>query len=133
MKNPSDMPKANPNYVAIMLVMLRFKKITPSIYAQHLQQLTKTKIHLPLPRPAAKKDVHFLKYPMHVGDNRGSGRIYPDGSKGNNPDYKEKLGKQATSESSKVKFFAQEFNNITCTSNETTSKQHNKSFNQNNI
>ncbi|PVH34251.1 hypothetical protein PAHAL_8G180100 [Panicum hallii] len=28
--------------------------------------------------------VHFLKYPIYVGGNRGRGQIYPDGSKSNN-------------------------------------------------
>uniref|UniRef100_A0A0E0GLC1 Cytochrome f n=1 Tax=Oryza nivara TaxID=4536 RepID=A0A0E0GLC1_ORYNI len=35
------------------------------------------------PDPAMKKDVHFLKYPIYVGGNRGRGQIYPDGSKSN--------------------------------------------------
>ncbi|KMZ69994.1 hypothetical protein ZOSMA_201G00250 [Zostera marina] len=37
------------------------------------------------PDSAVKKDVHFLKYPIYVGGNRGRGQIYPDGSKSNNP------------------------------------------------
>jgi hypothetical protein len=28
------------------------------------------------PDPATKKDVHFLKYPIYVGRNRGRGHIY---------------------------------------------------------
>ena len=36
------------------------------------------------PDPATQKDVHFLKYPIYVGGNRGRGQIYPDGSKSNN-------------------------------------------------
>ncbi|KAI3885815.1 hypothetical protein MKX03_009029 [Papaver bracteatum] len=39
------------------------------------------------PDPAIKKDVHFLKYPIYVGGNRGRGQIYPDGSKSNNTVY----------------------------------------------
>nr|YP_010273547.1 cytochrome f [Cuscuta japonica]AZL92849.1 PetA [Cuscuta japonica]UKO31955.1 cytochrome f [Cuscuta japonica]ULQ63850.1 cytochrome f [Cuscuta japonica]UNB15506.1 cytochrome f [Cuscuta japonica]WCF05593.1 cytochrome f [Cuscuta japonica] len=39
------------------------------------------------PDPATKKDVHFLKYPIYVGGNRGRGQIYPDGSKSNNTFY----------------------------------------------
>ncbi|KAL2924324.1 Acetyl-coenzyme A carboxylase carboxyl transferase subunit beta chloroplastic, partial [Bienertia sinuspersici] len=39
------------------------------------------------PDPASKKDVHFLKYPIYVGGNRGRGQIYPDGSKSNNTVY----------------------------------------------
>ncbi|KAF3632622.1 Cytochrome f [Capsicum annuum] len=34
--------------------------------------------------PATKKDVHFSKYPIYVGKNRGRGQIYPDGSKSKN-------------------------------------------------
>ncbi|GMI77372.1 photosynthetic electron transfer A [Hibiscus trionum] len=33
------------------------------------------------PDPASNKDVHFLKYPIYVGGNRGRGHIYPDGNK----------------------------------------------------
>nr|YP_010718715.1 cytochrome f [Lemna turionifera]WDQ44317.1 cytochrome f [Lemna turionifera] len=39
------------------------------------------------PDPATSKDVHFLKYPIYVGGNRGRGQIYPDGSKSNNTVY----------------------------------------------
>ncbi|KAK2349606.1 cytochrome f [Trifolium repens] len=39
------------------------------------------------PDPATKRDVHFLKYPIYVGGNRGRGQIYPDGSKSNNNVY----------------------------------------------
>nr|YP_010238697.1 cytochrome f [Marathrum utile]UCU20297.1 cytochrome f [Marathrum utile] len=39
------------------------------------------------PNPATKKDVHFLKYSIYVGGNRGRGQIYPDGSKSNNTVY----------------------------------------------
>nr|AKF00370.1 cytochrome f [Reinhardtia gracilis] len=39
------------------------------------------------PDPATRKDVHFLKYPIYVGGNRGRGQIYPDGSKSNNTVY----------------------------------------------
>nr|UXN84104.1 cytochrome f [Kadsura japonica]UXN84127.1 cytochrome f [Kadsura japonica]UXN84159.1 cytochrome f [Kadsura japonica] len=40
------------------------------------------------PDPATKKEVHYLKYPIYVGGNRGRGQIYPDGSKSNNTVYK---------------------------------------------
>ncbi|XP_052117125.1 cytochrome f-like [Arachis duranensis] len=33
------------------------------------------------------RDVHYLKYPIYVGGNRGRGQIYPDGSKSNNTVY----------------------------------------------
>nr|ABV04314.1 cytochrome f [Lobatiriccardia lobata] len=39
------------------------------------------------PDPAASREAHFLKYPIHVGANRGRGQIYPDGSKSNNTVY----------------------------------------------
>nr|YP_010128128.1 cytochrome f [Viscum articulatum]QPP20690.1 cytochrome f [Viscum articulatum] len=48
-----------------------------------------SEITLPIlsPDPATKKNVHFLKYPIYVGGNRGRGQIYPDGSKSNNTIY----------------------------------------------
>nr|YP_010954001.1 cytochrome f [Cladopus pierrei]WMV01396.1 cytochrome f [Cladopus pierrei] len=48
-----------------------------------------TEITFPIlsPNPVTKKDVHFLKYPIYVGGNRGRGQIYPDGSKSNNTVY----------------------------------------------
>nr|ASN77470.1 apocytochrome f [Pedinophyceae sp. YPF-701] len=39
------------------------------------------------PDPAKDKDVHFLKYPVYLGGNRGRGQLYPDGSKSNNTVY----------------------------------------------
>nr|UVH70387.1 cytochrome f [Corydalis bungeana]WDA93867.1 cytochrome f [Corydalis bungeana] len=44
------------------------------------------------PDPTTKKDVHFLKYPIYVGGNRGRGQIYPDGSKSNNTVYNATTG-----------------------------------------
>nr|YP_010974701.1 cytochrome f [Korthalsella rubra]WNR57277.1 cytochrome f [Korthalsella rubra] len=48
-----------------------------------------SEITLPIlsPDPATNKNVHFLKYPIYVGGNRGRGQIYPDGSKSNNTIY----------------------------------------------
>ncbi|PHT26956.1 Cytochrome f [Capsicum baccatum] len=43
--------------------------------------------HILFPDPATTKDVHFLKYPIYVGRNRGRGQIYPEGSKSNNTVY----------------------------------------------
>nr|YP_010760509.1 cytochrome f [Cuscuta polyanthemos]WEY30476.1 cytochrome f [Cuscuta polyanthemos] len=45
-----------------------------------------TKITFPIlsPNPTTNKRVHFLKYPIYIGANRGRGQIYPDGSKSNN-------------------------------------------------
>lgn len=36
------------------------------------------------PDPTKDKNVHFLKYPIYVGGNRGRGQIYPNGDKSNN-------------------------------------------------
>jgi len=36
------------------------------------------------PDPNSDKNVHFLKYPIYVGANRGRGQIYPTGDKSNN-------------------------------------------------
>nr|QCI08383.1 Apocytochrome f [Ptilothamnion sphaericum] len=36
------------------------------------------------PDPNKDKSVHFLKYPIYVGANRGRGQIYPSGDKSNN-------------------------------------------------
>nr|QCI04951.1 Apocytochrome f [Callithamnion tetricum] len=36
------------------------------------------------PDPSKNKNVHFLKYPIYVGGNRGRGQIYPTGDKSNN-------------------------------------------------
>ena len=35
------------------------------------------------PDPLKNKNVHFLKYPIYVGGNRGRGQIYPTGDKSN--------------------------------------------------
>nr|YP_009296900.1 cytochrome f [Bangiopsis subsimplex]AOM66243.1 cytochrome f [Bangiopsis subsimplex]ARO90395.1 cytochrome f [Bangiopsis subsimplex] len=36
------------------------------------------------PDPSTDKNVHFIKYPIYVGGNRGRGQIYPSGDKSNN-------------------------------------------------
>nr|YP_009295973.1 cytochrome f [Schizymenia dubyi]AOM64908.1 cytochrome f [Schizymenia dubyi] len=36
------------------------------------------------PNPDKDKNVHFLKYPIYAGGNRGRGQIYPTGDKSNN-------------------------------------------------
>nr|YP_010904084.1 apocytochrome f [Caulacanthus ustulatus]WCH57335.1 apocytochrome f [Caulacanthus ustulatus] len=36
------------------------------------------------PDPSKSKNIHFLKYPIYVGGNRGRGQIYPTGEKSNN-------------------------------------------------
>jgi apocytochrome f len=39
------------------------------------------------PNPADNKNVHFIKYPIYVGANRGRGQINPTGDKSNNTLY----------------------------------------------
>jgi apocytochrome f len=39
------------------------------------------------PDPRADKSIHFGKYPVHVGGNRGRGQVYPTGEKSNNSVY----------------------------------------------
>lgn len=36
------------------------------------------------PDPSKDKNVHFFKYPIYIGGNRGRGQIYPTGDKTNN-------------------------------------------------
>jgi apocytochrome f len=39
------------------------------------------------PDPAADSNIHFGKYQLHVGGNRGRGQVYPTGEKSNNSVY----------------------------------------------
>jgi apocytochrome f len=39
------------------------------------------------PNPAENKNVHFIKYPIYVGANRGRGQVNPTGTKTNNTIY----------------------------------------------
>jgi apocytochrome f len=39
------------------------------------------------PNPEISKGVHYLKYSIYFGGNRGRGQVYPDGSKSNNTVY----------------------------------------------
>ncbi len=39
------------------------------------------------PNPATDKNIHFGKYAVHVGGNRGRGQVYPTGLKSNNAVY----------------------------------------------
>lgn len=48
------------------------------------------------PDPSINKQVHFLKYPVYLGANRGRGQIYPDGSKSNNTLYSSPVTGQIT-------------------------------------
>jgi len=47
------------------------------------------KITFPIlaPNPAENKNVHFIKYPIYVGANRGRGQVNPTGTKTNNTLY----------------------------------------------
>nr|YP_009510451.1 apocytochrome f [Gracilaria caudata]AXI96124.1 apocytochrome f [Gracilaria caudata] len=36
------------------------------------------------PDPTKDKNIHFLKYPIYIGANRGRGQVYPTGDKSNN-------------------------------------------------
>lgn len=39
------------------------------------------------PDPKTDKNIHFGKYPIHLGANRGRGQVYPTGDKSNNNQY----------------------------------------------
>jgi apocytochrome f len=39
------------------------------------------------PDPATDKNIHFGKYPIHLGANRGRGQLYPTGLKTNNNEF----------------------------------------------
>jgi apocytochrome f len=39
------------------------------------------------PNPETNKNVHYFKYPIYLGGNRGRGQLYPDGTKSNNNVY----------------------------------------------
>ena len=39
------------------------------------------------PNPETDKKVHYFKYPLYVGGNRGRGQVYPTGQKTNNNQY----------------------------------------------
>jgi apocytochrome f len=48
------------------------------------------------PNPATDKGIHFGKYPVHVGANRGRGQVYPAGNKSNNNIYNAPKAGQVT-------------------------------------
>lgn len=56
------------------------------VVAGPLPGKTNSEMIVPLlsPDPAEAKNVHYLKYPIYLGANRGRGQLYPDGSKSNN-------------------------------------------------
>ena len=48
------------------------------------------------PNPADNKNVHFIKYPIYIGANRGRGQINPTGEKSNNTLYTSPIDGQIT-------------------------------------
>nr|QCI07608.1 Apocytochrome f [Nitophyllum punctatum] len=103
--------KGNLNTGAIMILPEGFKLAPKNSLSQELKSKTKnifiqpystekdnilvvgplpgnsnTEIVFPIlsPDPNKDKNVHFLKYPIYVGGNRGRGQIYPTGDKSNN-------------------------------------------------
>ncbi|KAM0002176.1 putative cytochrome f, rudiment single hybrid, cytochrome f large domain-containing protein [Helianthus debilis subsp. tardiflorus] len=72
---------------------LSFQSYRPNqkniLFIGHVHGQKYSEITFPIlsPDPATKKDIHFLKYPIYVGGNRGRGKIYPDRSKSNNTVY----------------------------------------------
>jgi apocytochrome f len=47
-------------------------------------QYSKLTVPLLSPDPETNKSMHYLKYPIYLGANRGRGQLNPDGSKSNN-------------------------------------------------
>nr|YP_010478845.1 apocytochrome f [Neustupella aerophytica]UVI61150.1 apocytochrome f [Neustupella aerophytica] len=62
-------------------------------------------IHFPIlaPNPETDKRVHFLKYPIYVGGNRGRGQVYPNGQKTNNNTFLATVNGKITAIDSKEK------------------------------
>ncbi|CAB4305947.1 unnamed protein product [Prunus armeniaca] len=78
------------NVGAVLILPEGFELAPPDrILPEIKEKIGNLEITFPIlsPDPATKKDVHFLKYPIYVGGNRGRGQIYPDGSKSNNNVY----------------------------------------------
>jgi len=48
------------------------------------------------PNPNTEKNIHFGKYMVHVGGNRGRGQVNPDGSKSNNNPFNASVAGQVT-------------------------------------
>nr|QUE28319.1 PetA [Pseudoerythrocladia kornmannii] len=49
------------------------------------------------PDPSVNKNVHFIKYPIYAGGNRGRGQVYPTGEKTNNNIYTSSFSGKITS------------------------------------
>ncbi|KAI3851450.1 hypothetical protein MKX03_013063 [Papaver bracteatum] len=77
--------KGGLNVGAVLILPAGFE-LAPSdrISPEMKEKMGKITFPILSPDPAIKKDVHFLKYLIYVGGNRGRGQIYPDGSKSNN-------------------------------------------------
>nr|AOM64504.1 cytochrome f [Riquetophycus sp.] len=103
--------KGNMNVGAVLILPEGFKLAPKNLISQELKEKTKgiyiqpystskdnilvvgpmpvgknKEIIFPIlsPDPSTNKNVHFLKYPIYVGGNRGRGQIYPTGDKSNN-------------------------------------------------
>jgi apocytochrome f len=48
------------------------------------------------PDPATDSSIHFGKYQLHIGGNRGRGQVYPTGEKSNNGVFTASVGGQVT-------------------------------------
>ncbi|KAM3238444.1 hypothetical protein P3L10_013475 [Capsicum annuum] len=82
--------KGGLNVGAVLILPEGFELAPPDrISPEMKERIGNFEITFPIlsPDPATTKDVHFLKYPIYVGGNRGRGQIYPDGSKSNNTVY----------------------------------------------
>lgn len=81
------------------LIPKEIKEKTKSIYIQPYSTIRenilvvgpmpsnqKQEITFPIlsPDPNKDKNIHFLKYPIYAGGNRGRGQVYPNGEKSNN-------------------------------------------------
>ncbi|RYR44119.1 hypothetical protein Ahy_A08g040502 isoform A [Arachis hypogaea] len=73
--------------VGAVLILPEGFELGPPIVFHPSQKYSEITFPILSPNLATKRDVHFLKYPIYVGRNRGRGQIYPDGSKSNNTVY----------------------------------------------
>eukprot|EP00871_Galdieria_phlegrea_P003990 jgi/Galph1/4592/GphlegSOOS_G3234.1 len=73
------------------------------------------------PDPKSNKEVHFIKYPIYAGGNRGRGQIYPNGDKSNNALYTSstdgKIVKIEKQENNSIKLLIQDNNDNIITEN----------------
>ena len=103
--------KGNLNIGAVLILPEGFKLAPKQLQNEEIQQKTKNiyiqpystnkpnilvvgpmpsnknqEITFPIlaPDPSNDKKIHFLKYPIYAGGNRGRGQVYPNGEKSNN-------------------------------------------------